>query len=136
MEFNLSSLNWTAIVVCIVVGQVFLSIWFIAIFGNPWAKEYGVDDKKQHTKEIPGYTYAIQALCTFLLTLGIAILHPMLGINSAIGGLNFGLFVAVFFAIATSLPGYIFLKRMKAFWMATGSQSILAIILSIILAIW
>ena len=136
MNFDLSSLNWLAIGTCLVFGQVFLSVWFIVIFGTPWAKEYGVQDKKQHSKEIPGYTYGIQALCTLLLIIGLAIMQSISGIDSWMGGLLFGLFVAVFFAIATALPGYVFLKRTNAFLMAMGSQAILIVIVSIILAVW
>jgi len=136
MNFDLVSLNWLAIGVCLVVGQVFLSVWFIVIFGTPWAKEYGVQDKKQHTKEIPGYTYGIQAFCTLMLILGLAIMQSIIGVESLPEGLLFGLFVAFFYVIATSFPGYIFLKRTNAFLMAIGSQAILILILSSILAVW
>ncbi len=136
MNLDLSSLNWITIGTCLVFGQVFLSVWFIVIFGTPWAKEYGVQDKKQHAKEIPGYTYAIQAFCTFLLIVGLAAIQSVIGIDSLMGGLLFGGFVAVFFAIASSLPGYIFLKRTNAFLLAIGSQAILIVIVSIILAVW
>lgn len=136
MNLDLTSLNWIAIGVCLVVGQVFLSIWFIVIFGTPWAKEYGVQDKKQHTKEIPGYAYGIQAVCTLMLILGLAIMQSMIGVNSLLNGFLLGLFVAFFYVIATALPGYIFLKRTNAFLMAIGSQTILILIVSVILAVW
>ena len=136
MDLDLSSFNWLAIVTCLVLGQVFLSIWFIVLFGNPWAREYGVSDKKEHTKEIPGYTYGVQALCTLFLIFGIASLQSMLTIDTLKGGLGLGFFIALFYSLATALPGYIFLKRMNAFWMAMGSQAILIVILSVILAVW
>ena len=136
MDLDFSSLNWIAIVACLVFGQVFLSVWFIVLFGTPWAREYGVQDKKQHTKEIPGYTYGVQAFCTLLLVIGLAIMQSVLGIHTLKAGLLFGLFVAVFYALATALPGYIFLKRMKAFLLAMGSQAVLILVISTILAIW
>ncbi len=136
MEFNLSSINWYAVIACVVFGQAFLSLWFIALFGTPWAKEYGVADKKQHTKEIPGYTYAIQALSTFLLIIGIAVIQGALSIDTFQEGLIFGLWVVLCFSWATALPGYIFLKRWNAFFIAMGSQAVLTIIVSIILALW
>ena len=136
MNLELSSLNWLAIGTCLLFGQAFLSIWFIVLFGTPWAKEYGVQDKKQHTKEIPGYTYGIQAFCTLLLTIGIAIMQAMVGIETFESGIIFGLYVVIFYSLATALPGYIFLKRMNAFLMAMGSQAILILVVSTILAIW
>lgn len=136
MNLDLSSLNWLAIGACLLFGQAFLSVWFIVLFGTPWAKEYGVQDKKQHSQEIPGYTYGIQALCTLLLVIGLAIMESLMGIDTFMEGVLFGLYVALFYAIATALPGYIFLKRTNAFLMAMGSQAILILVASTILAIW
>ena len=136
MEFYFSSFNWLAILVCLIFGQAFLSLWFIALFGDPWAKEYGVENKKQHTSEIPGYTYAIQALCTFLLIIGMANFQRALSIDTFGEGVTFGLFVALFFGWAMALPGYVFLKRWNAFWLAMGSQAVMVVVISIILAVW
>ena len=136
MNLELSSLNWLAIGTCLLFAQAFLSIWFIVLFGTPWAKEYGVQDRKQHTKEIPGYTYGIQALCTLLLIIGMAIMQTVIGIETFKGGILFGLYVAIFYSLATALPGYAFLRRMNAFLMAMGSQTILILVVSTILAIW
>ena len=136
MNLDFSSLNWLAIGTCLIFGQVFLSVWFIVLFGTPWAKEYGVQDKKQHAKEIPGYTYGVQVLCTFLLIVGLALMQSLLGIQTLGSGFLFGLYVAVFYALATALPGYIFLKRINAFAMALGSQTILILVASTILALW
>ena len=136
MELNFNNINWAAVLVCLVIGQVFLTVWFTALFGKPWAKAYGVDDPKQHTKEVPGYTYAIQIISTALLVTGMAALQGSLAINTVGSGLMFGLYIALFFSIATALPGYAFLKRWNAFFLAMGSQTVLIIIISIILAIW
>ncbi len=136
MDLNFASLNWLAILVCVIVGQVFLTIWFVVLFGEPWAKAYGVADKRQHTKEIPGYTYGIGLACMVLLSLGLAIMQQNLGIQTVSGGLILGLFTAVHFCLATALPGYAFLKRWRAFFLAIGSQTVLILILSLILAVW
>ena len=134
LDFN--NLNWFAILVCVVVGQGFLTLWFVALFGEPWAQAYGATDKKQHTAEIPGYTYGIGLACTVLLTLGLAGVQQGMGVKSLGAGLTFGLFVALTFCIATALPGYAFLKRWSAFLLAIGSQTVLIVILSVILAVW
>lgn len=136
MELNFGSMNWIAIIVCVVVAQGFLTLWFLVLFGEPWAKAYGAADKAQHAKEIPGYTYAIGAGCALLLTLGLAFLQQALGIADIGSALMLGLFVAVTFSIATAMPGYAFLKRWPAFFIALGSQTVLILILSVILALW
>ena len=136
MGIDLGTLNWLAIAACVVAGQAFLTVWFLVLFGDPWAKAYGVADKTQHAKEIPGYTYAIGAGCTFALTLGLAILQQALQVDSIGEGLLTGIVVALCFSVATALPGYAFLKRWDAFILAMGSQVALVLILSAILAAW
>lgn len=136
MDIDFGSVNWLAIAACVVVGQVLLTVWFVALFGAPWAKEYGVADQKQHTKEIPGYTYAIGAACVLLLSVGMATLQAKLGVEGVGQGIFFGLFIALHFSIATALPGYAFLKRYRAFALALGSQTLLIVVLSTILALW
>lgn len=136
MELNFATINWLAVGASIIVGQIFLTVWFTVLFGTPWAKAYGAVDKQQHTKEIPGYTYGIGLLCTALLTLGIALLQSTLSIDTLGASISFGLFIAICFCIATMLPGYAFLKRWDAFFLAVGSQVSVILIISIILAIW
>ena len=136
MVWDYGNIDWLAILVCVVIGQVFLTIWFLVLFGDPWAKAFGVADKKQHAKEIPGYTYAIGALCVLMLSVGLAVLQQAFAVDSAAGGLQLGLVVALHFCIATALPGYAFLKRWPAFFMAIGSQTALILILSLVLALW
>ena len=136
MQASLEHLNWAAIGVSVVVGQIVLTVWFTALFGAPWARAYGAADQKQHTKEVPGYTYAIGVGCTLLLTLGLAVLEAALGVSTAAEGLGTGLFVAVCFTTATALPGYAFLRRWSAFFLAIGSQTVLILLVSLILASW
>ena len=137
MNIDFAQINWLAIVVCFVVGQVFLTLWFTVLFGEPWAKAY--DPKKtksEHTKETPGYTYGIGALCTLLLTLGIAFLQNALNVQGISSGVSLGLFVSLMIVATTMLPGYAFLKKLNGAAIALGSQVVLIIILSIILSAW
>lgn len=136
MNINFGDLNWLALLACVIVGQAFLTIWFLVIFAEPWAKAYGATDKKQHTSEIPGYTYGIGLACMILLTFGLAVLQQAMGIATLGAGISFGLFMAITLTVATALPGYAFLKRWNAALLAIGSQTVLIVILSSILAVW
>ncbi len=130
-------LNWPAIGVCFVAGQIYLTLWFTVIFGEPWAKAYDpAKTKAEHTKEVPGYTYGIGALCTLLLTLGIALLQAMVGVSGIASALGLAFTISVVFVLATMIPGYAFLRRWNALVLAAGSQVTLIFILSIILAVW
>lgn len=136
MIFDFSSINWFSILACIVAGQVLLTIWFVVLFADPWAKAYGAKDKAQHMAEIPPYTYGIGAACVLLVSLGLAMLQSALGVTSLGDGLALGLFVAIFFALGTMVPGYAFLKRWPAFIITFGSQAVLILLLSAILVLW
>ena len=135
MGFGYSGVNWIGIIASVVVGQIFLTIWFAVLFGDPWAKAYGAADKAQHTKEIPAYTYGIGAVCVLLVSVGLAVLQNALGVASLGAAIALGLFVAVHFCIATAVPGYAFLRRWSACLYAVGSQAVLIVLLSIILMI-
>ena len=135
IEFGL--INWAAVGVCFVIGQVYLTLWFSVFFGTPWAKAYDPSkSKSDHIKEIPGYTYGIGAACTFLLVMGIAILQLSLSITTLNGALEIAGFISLNFILATTIPGYAFLKRWNALLLAVSSQVSLIFILSVILALW
>lgn len=137
MNLNFDLINWAAVAVCFVVGQAYLTLWFLVIFGEPWAKAYHPDKTKaEHGKEIPGYTYGIGAICMITLILGIALLQTALQITSLGSGLSLAAFVSLTFVLATTVPGYAFLRRWNALAMAVGSQITLIFILSAILAMW
>ena len=97
-------LNWIAILVSVIVGQVFLTLWFAVFFGVPSARAYGVEDKATHTAEIPGYTYAIGLLCTFAVTIGLALLQSRIGVTTVMEGLYLGVVIGICFGVASYLP--------------------------------
>jgi hypothetical protein len=134
IEFG--GLNWLAILACVIVGQIVLTVWFAVIFADPWAKAYGAADKAQHTAEVPMYTYGIGLVCMILLSVGLAVLQKSLGVATIGQGIATGLYVAVMFCVATALPGYAFLRRWSAFQLAIGAQVTVILILSVILAAW
>ena len=136
MELTLSGINWFAVLASIAAGQVISTVWFVVLFGEPWAREYGAADKKQHTAEVPGYTYAVQALCTVALVLPLAMMQQWLSVGSLTDALKLGFLVAVGFCIATSVPGQAFLKRWRVAAIALGCQATMTIAISLILGVW
>ena len=136
MVFDFTSFNWPAVLASVVAGQLISTVWFTALFGEPWAEEYGAASRQQHTEEVPGYTYGIGLLCTIVLVMSIASLQQALSIESAGRALGLGLFLAVGLCIATGLPGQAFLKRWRVFFIAYGSQTVMILAISLILALW
>lgn len=136
MDFSFADLNWGAVVASIIAGQIISTVWFVVLFGDAWAKEYGAADKKQHTAEIPGYTYGVQVLCTVVLTLSLALFQRWIGVDSVGDAIGSALFVIVGFAVATGLPGQAFLKRWRVAGIAYGSQAAMILGISLILGLW
>lgn len=136
MPLDFAALNWLAILACVVIGQVFLTVWFAVLFADPWAKAYGAADKAEHTKAIPAYTYGIGLACMILLVVGLALFQQAIGITTLGAGLTSGAIIAICFAAATALPGYAFLQRYSSAKLAIGSQIVLILILSAILGAW
>jgi len=136
MDFSFADLNWGAVVASIIAGQIISTVWFVVLFGDPWAREYGAADKKQHTAEIPGYTYGVQVLCTVVLTLSLALFQRWIGVDSVGDAIGSALFVIVGFAVATGLPGQAFLKRWRVAGIAYGSQAAMILGISLILGLW
>ncbi len=136
MALSFQSLNWLAIIASVIAAQAISTIWFTALFGNAWAAEYGATDKQQHTKAIPGYVYGVGLVCTTILVLSIAILQRALSVDSVGSAIGLGLFIAIGLCAATGLPGQAFLQRWRVFAIAYGSQTVMILTISIILAIW
>ena len=136
MDVSWSGINWWAILASVVAGQVIATVWFVVLFGEPWAEEYGAKDKKQHTKEVPGYTYGVQVLCTIVLVLSLAILQQWLSVDSLMEALQLGVLVAVGFRVATGVPGQAFLKRWRVAAIAFGCQAAMIVAISVILGVW
>lgn len=136
MSDALAGSGWLPIVAAVVTGQIVSTVWFVALFGDGWAREYGAATRAEHTRQIPPYTYAIGLACTALLTMGLAWLHARLGIETVGGALALGGSVTVFFAVAAALPGYAFLKRWKAFAYAQGCQAAMILAISVVLAVF
>ena len=129
MSIDFSMINWMAVLASIVAAQVISTVWFVVLFGEPWAKEYGAEDKKEHTKAIPPYTYGVQLMCTVTLVIALALLQQTLGVTSVGGALSSALFVILGFVISTGLPGQAFLKRWRVAAIAYGSQAAMILVI-------
>lgn len=138
MNLSLASINWLAILACVVAGQVVLTVWFVALFAKPWAVAYGGagTTPKAHTQAVPGYTYAIGALCVAALSIGLSILHGALGVISVSAALQLGALLALTIFVAMAMPAYAFLRRWSAWFISAGSQIVLICVISIILVLF
>ena len=136
MHFDLGSINWLAVGASVVAGQLISTLWFIALFGEAWAHEYGARSRQEHTAAIPGYTYAVQIICTATQALALAVLVGWLGASSIGEALALAAFVAIGFCVTNGLPGQAFLKRWRVAAIAYGCQSTMIVAMTLILSLW
>jgi len=116
MVLAFSEINWIAVVVAVIVGQIILTLWFTVLFGNPWAAAYGAESKAAHAKDVPRVAYGVGLVCMVVLVIGTALIHNAIGINSA-----------------TVLPAYGFLLKPDAGYIASGSQAAAILAVSTVL---
>lgn len=137
MELGLGQINWVAILACVVAGQIWLTLWFVGFFGEPWARAYGGEGmtRAQHTAEVPMYTYGIGALCVAALSIGISLLQTAFRVEGVLGALQLAAIVVIFVFVPMAMPAYAFLRRWSAFAIGAGSQITLVAILSCIVAL-
>ncbi|MBX2799687.1 MAG: DUF1761 domain-containing protein [Myxococcales bacterium] len=138
MEHGLDQIDWLAIIACVVVGQVWLTVWFAPLFGDAWAAEYAGEDttRLEHTQQLPTYTYGIGAACVFLLSVGVAVLQHSLGVSTVLEALGLALLLAVAVFVPMAMPAYAFLQRWRAWLIGAGSQIVLVCLISLILVLW
>jgi len=136
MELEFAALNWVGILVGVIAGQAVSTIWFVALFGEAWAREYGAESKKQHTKEVPPYTYGIGLLCTVALVVSIAVLQHAFAVKTIGAALQLATLLSVGFCIATGVPGLAFLRRWRVAAIAYGSQIAMIVVISSVLVLF
>ena len=137
MEFSVAKLDWLELLLCVVVGQALLTMWFAVLFAAPWARAYGGPSmtKAQHAQEVPGYTYAMGAVCVLLLSIGVAFLQQVIDSGTIGDAVLLALFLGIFVFLAMSIPGYAFLRRWSALLISAGSQLVLILVISVVLVL-
>ena len=136
MALDFSGIHWLAVLISFIAGQAISTVWFVLLFGEPWAKEYGASSRQEHTSAVPGYTYAVQALCTLVLVISMALLQEWLFVDTMGEALWLGVFVAVGLVVANGIPGQAFLRRWRVAGIAFGCQSVMVMAISLTLGLW
>ena len=71
------ALNWPAILVAVVAGFVFGSVWYTVLFGRTWAKLMGMDMSKKPDKNKMTQAMILQVVGLFLTSFVLAYLVPI-----------------------------------------------------------
>lgn len=109
MSFNLTTINWLAVIVAAFATFMIGGAWYTALFGKAWVHAHGYDDarvKELQAKRPPAVFFSLMIVAYFFLSLALAIIIQSAGIHTAMNGALLGLMIWVIIA-AVSLTNHL-----------------------------
>jgi hypothetical protein len=137
---NLSSLNWLAVLVCLVLSMVIGSIWFgPKTFFPAWWKAIGKRPDEE-PKATP-LTWILMVLTSFIQIVFLALLisglaGAMPGQPTLLSGAATGLLVWLGFTGPANLMNKLFASHYKAWFIETGQNLLAYVVFGAILGAW
>ena len=139
MDF--SSINWLAVVVCVVVSMISGGLWFgPKTFFPVWWKAMGKTEKDTPGGNNMGLMWGGTVFASFVQAVSMAIMVNFMG--SASGGATLasgaraGFMLWLGFVAATSLTNKLFAGQLKAWVLEAGNHLINLVLFGAILGAW
>ncbi len=141
---NFSSVNWLAVIACVVVSMIVGSLWFNPkTFFPMWWRAIGRSDKQQPTMAggSPAVTWGLTILASLVLAISMSFIVKALG-SLMSGGTNFlsgaltGFMMWLGFVATTSLTNKIFANQLKAWVLEAGNHLVTLVLMGAILGAW
>lgn len=135
MDFG--SINWLAVVVCIVVSMVSGSVWYHPKTLFPaWWKVVGAG-REQPGMENMGMTWALTVLASFVQAVSMAFMAKAMGSTTIISGAMTGFMLWMGFIAPTYLVNKLFAGHGLKIWaIEIGNHLVNFLIFGAILAAW
>lgn len=135
MDF--ASVNWLAVVVCVVVSMVSGSIWYNPkTFFPAWWKVVGAG-REQPGMENMGMTWALTVIASAVQAVAMAFMINALDITDAVAGARLGIMLWLGFIAPTYLVNKLFAGHGLKIWaIEIGNHLVNFLIFGAILAVW
>ncbi len=135
MDF--SSINWLAVVACVVVSMISGSLWYNPkTFFPAWWKVVG-GGREQPGMENMGMTWGLTVLSSFVQAVGMSFVLNALGSTTAVSGAMFGFMFWFGFVAPTNLVNKLFAGHGLKIWaIEAGNHLINFVLFGAILAAW
>ncbi len=140
---NFSSINWLAVVVCVIVSMVVGSVWFNPkTFFPMWWKAIGKSESDEPGKGgAMGMTWGLTILASFVQAVFMALMVNALGSIMPGGptlgsGALTGFLLWLGFVAPTSLTNKLFAGQLKAWVLEAGNHLIDFVLFGAILGAW
>jgi hypothetical protein len=136
-EMDFGSINWLAVVACIVVSMVSGSIWYHPkTFFPAWWKVVGAG-REQPGMENMGMTWALTVFASFVQAVSMAFMVKAMGSTTIVSGAMTGLMLWMGFIAPTYLVNKLFAGHGLKIWaIEVGNHLVNFLIFGAILAAW
>ena len=134
MDF--SSVNWLAVVVCVVLNVGAGFIWYHpAVFFKPWWK--GIGKSEDEVAEPNPILYVWTLLAAFVEAVFVSFLLNTMGSTTIASGLTAGFMIWLGFVATTNLVNNLFAERGFKVWaIEAGNHLVYLLLTGAILSVW
>jgi hypothetical protein len=139
---NFSSINWLAVVVCVIVSMIIGSLYFNPkTFFPTWWKAIGKTDKDNPQMSNMGMVWGLTILASFVQAIFMALMVNAMGSMTPGGatlgsGAMAGFILWLGFVVPSSLTNKIFANQLKAWVIEIGNHLITFVLFGAILGAW
>jgi len=140
MDFG--SVNWLAVIVCVVVSMIVGGIWFSPkVFYPAWWKAIGRSEKDAPGMTNMGMLWGLTVLASFVQALFMALMVNAMGSMTPGGatlasGAMAGFFLWLGFVAPSSLTNKLFASQLQAWVYEAGSHLVTYVVMGAILGAW
>jgi hypothetical protein len=134
MDFG--SVNWLAVIVCVVVAMVSGFIWYHpAVFFKPWWRGIGKGESDPGNPNPMIYVFTI--LAAFVEAVSVGLVLNVMGTNTLAAGLGAGFMLWLGFVAPTNLVNKLFAGHGFTVWLIeAGNHLVNLLLFGAILAAW
>lgn len=140
MSFDLSTINWLAVIVGSLIYFVMGALWYAPfLFGRAWQRSIGWDPA-QKLPEMQPATYAVPALAYLVMAVATALLAAATGSDTLAEGIVLGLVLGIGFATMHTLVDATFDPNKPAPWtwfaINASYHALGLLIVAVLVSIW
>ena len=136
-EMDLGSINWLAVVVCVIVSMVSGSLWFNPkTFYPAWWKAIGRSESDAPGMQNMGMVWGGTILSSFVQATSVALMINTMGSMTVASGAMAGFMLWLGFVAATSLTNKLFAGQLKAWVIEQGNHLVNFLLFGAILGAW
>jgi Protein of unknown function (DUF1761) len=140
-EMNFSSINWLAVIACVVVSMIVGSLWYNPkTFFPIWWKAIGRSESDAPGMQNMGMIWGLVVLASFVQAVFMALMvnamGSMTGGATLASGATAGFILWLGFVAPSSLTNKLFAGQFKAWFIEVGNHLVTFVLFGAILGAW